>query len=34
MKLYDIELEKIDGKKTTMAEYKGDVILVINTACL
>lgn len=34
MKLSDIELKKINGEKTTMSEYKGQVILVVNTACL
>ncbi len=34
MKFYDIDLTKIDGSKTTMAEYKGKVLVVVNTACL
>ena len=34
MKLYDIELKKITGEMTTMGEYKGDVVLIVNTACL
>lgn len=34
MKLYDIKLQKITGEMTTMSDYKGQVILVVNTACL
>lgn len=34
MKLYDIKLQKITGEMTTMSDYKEQVILVVNTACL
>lgn len=34
MKLQEIELVRIDGQKTTMAEYSRQVVLVVNTACL
>jgi glutathione peroxidase len=30
--LYDIPLQKIDGSKATLAEHKGDVLLVVNVA--
>jgi glutathione peroxidase len=30
--LYDIPLQKIDGTKATLAEHKGDVLLVVNVA--
>ena len=32
MSLYDIPLTTLDGKPTTMAEYKGNVLLVVNVA--
>ena len=34
MNLYNIELKKINGEMTTMSPFKGQVILVVNTACL
>lgn len=34
MKLYDIALTTIDGEKTHMAQFKDQVLLVVNTACL
>jgi len=30
--IYDIPLQKIDGTKATLAEHKGDVLLVVNVA--
>lgn len=30
--LYDIPLETIDGKAATLADYKGDVMLIVNVA--
>ena len=30
--LYDIALQTIDGSQTTMADYRGKVVLVVNTA--
>jgi len=30
--LYDIPLKTIDGKDTTLAEYKGGVVLIVNVA--
>ncbi len=30
--LYDIPLKRIDGKPATLADYKGDVLLVVNVA--
>jgi len=30
--LYDIPLEKIDGTKATLAEHRGNVLLVVNVA--
>jgi hypothetical protein len=30
--IYSFELERIDGTKTTLAEFKNDVILVVNLA--
>ena len=30
--LYDIPLQKIDGTKATLAEHKGNVLLVVNVA--
>ncbi len=32
--LYDIPLKKIDGTPTTLAEYAGKVLLLVNTASL
>ena len=32
MNLYDIEIEKIDGKSIKFDQYKDEVILVVNTA--
>jgi len=32
MKLYDIEAKTIDGKETSLSEYKGKVLLIVNTA--
>ncbi len=34
MNLYDIEITMIDGRKTTMDEFRNDVILIVNTASL
>ena len=30
--IYDIPLNRIDGKPATLGEYKGDVILIVNVA--
>ena len=30
--LYDIPLKRIDGKAATLADYKGDVMLIVNVA--
>lgn len=30
--LYDIEIETIDGEKTTLSEYKGKTLLIVNVA--
>lgn len=30
--LYDIPLQRIDGKKTTLADYAGKVVLIVNVA--
>lgn len=30
--IYSFEVERIDGSKTTLAEFKNDVILVANLA--
>lgn len=30
--IYDIEFDNIKGDKTTLSEYKGKVILIVNTA--
>jgi len=30
--LYDIPLKRIDGKPATLADYKGDVLLIVNVA--
>jgi glutathione peroxidase len=30
--LYDIPLQRIDGKKTTLADYAGKVMLIVNVA--
>jgi glutathione peroxidase len=30
--LYDIEVDRIDGSGTTMGEFRGDVLLVVNVA--
>ncbi len=32
MTIYDIEVKTIDGKTTTMADYKGKVLLIVNVA--
>lgn len=32
MSLYDIEVTTIEGKKKSLAEYKGKVLLIVNTA--
>lgn len=32
MKIYDIEVERINGESVSMEEYKGDVLLIVNTA--
>ncbi|WP_340278244.1 glutathione peroxidase [Staphylococcus coagulans] len=32
MHLYDIEVTKIDGTNYPLSEYKGDVLLIVNTA--
>jgi len=32
MSIYDIEVTTISGEKTTLAPYKGNVLLVVNTA--
>lgn len=32
MTIYDFELETIDGKKTTLAEHRGKVMLIVNVA--
>ena len=32
MSIYDIALTTLDGRGTTLAEYKGDVLLVVNVA--
>lgn len=32
MSIYDIELTTIDGEKTSLREYKGKVLLIVNTA--
>ncbi len=32
MNIYDCEVEKANGEKVSMAEYKGKVIVVVNTA--
>ena len=32
--LYDIPVKDIDGKDTTLASYKGDVMLIVNVASL
>ncbi len=29
---YDIEVERINGEKTTLSEYKGKTLLIVNTA--
>lgn len=34
MKLQHIELTRINGKKESMMDYKDQVLLVVNTACL
>lgn len=30
--IYEIEVERIDGEKTTLADYRSDVLLIVNTA--
>lgn len=30
--IYEIEVERIDGEKTALADYRGDVLLIVNTA--
>jgi glutathione peroxidase len=30
--IYDLEVKTIDGKKTTLAEYRGKVMLIVNVA--
>lgn len=32
MHLYDIEVPKIDGSTYSLSQYKGDVLLIVNTA--
>ena len=32
MSLYNIEVERINGKKVALSEYKDEVLLVVNTA--
>lgn len=32
MHLYDIEVPKIDGSTYPLSQYKGDVLLIVNTA--
>lgn len=32
MSIYDIEVKTIDGRSTTLEPYKGDVMLIVNTA--
>ena len=32
VKIYDIEVERINGESVSMEEYKGDVLLIVNTA--
>ena len=32
MNIYDIEYQKMSGEVTTLSEYKGKVILIVNTA--
>jgi len=31
---YDLSAEKLDGKATSFSDYKGKVVLIINTATL
>ena len=30
--IYDIPLRRIDGKPATLADYTGDVLLIVNVA--
>lgn len=32
MKIYDIPVNRIDGQSTTLSDYKGKVLLIVNTA--
>ena len=32
--IYDITVKDIDGKDVAMSKYKGDVLLIVNTASL
>lgn len=32
MNIYDIEIEKMDGSVTNLSEYKGKVLIIVNTA--
>ena len=32
MSIYNIDVEKINGQKVSLNDYKGDVLLVVNTA--
>ncbi|CCG87161.1 putative glutathione peroxidase 7 [Erwinia piriflorinigrans CFBP 5888] len=32
MSLFDTELVTLDGEKTTLAQWQGDVLLVVNVA--
>ena len=32
MNIYDIEIEKRDGKKVKLSKFKGKVLLIVNTA--
>ena len=32
MSIYNIEVERINGKKVSLSEYKDEVLLVVNTA--
>ncbi|SIS83728.1 glutathione peroxidase [Virgibacillus pantothenticus] len=32
MSVYDFQVETIDGKETSLADYRGNVLLIVNTA--
>lgn len=34
MKFYDIKLTMIDGRETTLEEFRDEVLLIVNTASL